>query len=108
MLRIDHGLHFVADQPRVLAGRRHGARIWIGQRNLLVRRGVYGDFQRLVFTHLLSQRGDLVLQPRRLGFRQLAFLTIRRLQRRQIALNARLDLLDAALNGAGENDLSRS
>ena len=35
-----------------------------------------------------------------LGFRHLAFLTIGRLQRRQIALNARLDLLDAALNRA--------
>ena len=40
------------------------------------------------------------LQPRRLGLRQLAFLTVRRLQRRQIALNARLDLLDTALNRA--------
>src|SRR6516164_6001058 len=49
------------------------------------------------------KRGDLVLQPRRLGLCQLAFLTVRRLQRRQIALDARLDLLHALLQlGAGE------
>jgi hypothetical protein len=30
MLRIDHGLHIVADQPRVLAARRHGSRVGIG------------------------------------------------------------------------------
>src|SRR6516164_6633789 len=61
---------------------------------------MHGGFPRLVLAHLLAQRGDLVLQPRRLGFSHLAFLTVRRLQRRQIALDARLGLLDAALNRA--------
>jgi len=98
MLRIDHGLHVVADHAGILAARRHGSRVGIGQGNLLVRRSMHGGFQRLVLAHLLAQRGDLVLQPRRLGFSHLAFLTVRRLQRRQIALDARFDLLHAALN----------
>jgi hypothetical protein len=37
VLGIDGGLHVVADNPGVLAAGRHGARIWIGQRDLLAR-----------------------------------------------------------------------
>jgi len=61
MIGVDSGLDIVADHARILAARRHRSRIRIGQRNLLVRRGMNGDFQRLVLAHLLSQRGNLVL-----------------------------------------------
>jgi hypothetical protein len=45
----------------------------------------------------IPKRGDLVLQPRRSGLRQFAFLTVRRLQRRQIVLvDACHDLVQAA------------
>ena len=53
--------------------------------------------------HLLAQRCDLVLQPKGFGLRHLAFLPVRRLQRRQVSLDTGRDLIDALLQlGAGE------
>ena len=63
MLRVDGGLHVVADDPGALAAGRHRTRIGIGQRDLLVGRRQHARFHLLELLHLLLQRGDLVLQP---------------------------------------------
>ena len=98
VLRIDGGLHIVADNGGSLAASSHGSRVRIGQRDLLVRRGVHlssHGFERL---HLRLERGDLVLQADRVGFLQFPILSPRRFQRCHVALDAGLDLLHPPLD----------
>ena len=61
MLCIDSRLHIVADNPSSLAIGRHCTSIWIGQRDLVIRRGLNGDFHLSKVLHLLLQAGELVL-----------------------------------------------
>lgn len=103
VLGLDRDLDVVAHQARALAVRGHRPAIRIGQRDLLVGRGVDIDLQRLEVGHLFAQLGDLLPQPLRLRLGKLALLAVGRLQRRQIARDAGLHLLHASLDrGAGE------
>ena len=71
MLRIDSGLHVIADDSGASAAGRHGAGIGIGQRNLLVRRGEHSCLKCMKALHLLLQLRDLLLQAGRLGIEHL-------------------------------------
>ena len=63
MLGIDGGLDVVADHAAPAPARRHRAGVWIGQRDLLVRRSAHRRLKGLERRHLLAKSRDLVLQP---------------------------------------------
>ena len=86
---------------------RHRPRVRIGQRDLLVRRGVHLGFQRLERLHLLASAAILSFSRTDLAWRQLALLAVGRLQRRHVALDAGLDLLHPPLSLALVKFLSR-
>ena len=67
VLRVDRGLHIVADDPGALAARGHRASVRVGQRDLLVGCGLHRGFDLLELLHLLLQRRDLLFQPDRLS-----------------------------------------
>ncbi len=103
VLGVDRDLDVVADHPRALAVGRHGPAVRIGQRDLLVGRGMHFRLQGLERAHLLAQGCDLLRQPHGLGLGQLALLPVGRLQGRHVPLDAGLDLLHPPLDrGAGE------
>ena len=91
MLGVDCGLDIVADDTAAPPAGRHGPRIRVRQRHLLVRRGLHDRFKGFERRHLLAKRGDLLLQTHGFGLRQLALLPVRRLQGGQVARDAGLD-----------------
>src|SRR5262249_5443774 len=62
MLGVHCGLHVVADDPRASTARRHGAAVGIGQRNLLLGRGLHLSLDRLELRHLRLQLLKLSLR----------------------------------------------
>ena len=61
VLDVDGGLHVVADKAGAFAAGCHCASIWIGQRDLPIRRGLNGDLHLSQVLHLLLKAGELVL-----------------------------------------------
>src|SRR5215510_4403694 len=88
--------------PVPLACETHGARVRVGQRDLLV--GLLLQFltNRVHALHLLAQGADLLAQPLGLGFDLGRLGAVGGLQRAQVALDAFFDLLMALV------DLARS
>lgn len=95
MLRVDCDLDIVTNHIGPLAVARHGARIGIGKRYLPTRTCLQPGAHRLKVFDPLTQALDLVFQPRRLFFGDLAALAIGPLQGCQITGDIDLGLLDA-------------
>ena len=100
VLGIHCRLHVVADDAGSPAVGRHRAGVRIGQRDLLVRRGLDRDVHLAKVLHLLFQADELVLQTHFFGFRTLAFLPVGRVQRRHVPGDVCIDLLDPPLDGS--------
>jgi SOS response associated peptidase (SRAP) len=66
VLDANRGLHIVADDAGAFAAGRHCASIWIGQRDLPIRRGLNGDLHLSQVLHLLLKAGELVLAGKQL------------------------------------------
>ena len=104
MLRVDGGLHVVADD----AAARARWSPWTARPDRSARSAGPARRARPASRALNAcicsrKRGDLLLQPDGLGLRQLALLAVGRLQRRHVALDAGLDLLHPLLQlGLGE------
>ena len=104
MLGIDRCLNVIADNAGAPAACRHRARVWIGERDLLVWCRTHLDVKLLKTLHLLLQLDNLLLQAGRLGrARRRRFLPIGTVHLMQIARDALLDLLQPPLHlGVGE------
>ena len=76
VLGVDGDLHIVADDAGALAAGRHRTGVGIGQRDLLVGRGLDLLAHLLQGLHLPAQAGDLLLQADRLGLGDIAVLTV--------------------------------
>ena len=63
VLRIRHRLHVVADHAGAFAVGRHGPRVRVGQRDLMVGRFRNRSLHRLKLPHLAAQRLQTVAQP---------------------------------------------
>ena len=100
---IDNGLDVVADDPGSLATGGHRTRIGVGQRDLLVGRGLHQGFDGLEVLHALIQNRDLL--PQLCGL-TLPGRTLRQIRQVECGLGAFEtggDLLDALLHlGAGK------
>ena len=99
VLGIDGRLRVVADNAGVLAAGCHRARIRVGQRDLLVRARLQFVVDRVEAGDLLLQLGELVLEARDLGRRDIGScrgLAIGSLELAQITRDALVDPLPAA------------
>ncbi len=67
VIDLNAGLDIVADNARSPAAGRHGARIWIGKRDLPVGRCKHPGFKALKTHHLLLEPSNLLLQLFGLG-----------------------------------------
>ena len=95
VLGIDGHLNIVADDAGALAAGRHRPGVGIGQGNLFVGRGFDLSVHLLEGLHLPPQALDLLLEAHCLGLGDIIVLPIRTVERRQVARDAGLHLLDA-------------
>jgi hypothetical protein len=92
---VDRGLHIVADHARAPTACRHGAGVGIGQRDLLVRRGLNLLLRLFQGLHLPAQAGDLLGDPLGPGFGDVAVLAVGPVEGGQVARDAGIDLFHA-------------
>jgi hypothetical protein len=95
VLGIDGHLDIVADDAGALAAGRHRPGVGIGQGDLSVRRSLDLLAHLLEGLHLPPQALDLLFEAHRLGLGDIIVLSVRTLERRQLARDAGLGLLDA-------------
>ena len=95
VLGVDGDLHVVADDARALAAGRHRPGVGVGQGDLLVGRCLDLLFHLLEGLHLPPQAFDLLLEAGCLGLGHVVVLPVGAVQRRQVARDAGLHLLDA-------------
>jgi len=93
VLGVYGGLHIVADHARAPSAGRHGARIRIGQRDLLVRRSLDLLLHRLQGLHLTAKAGDLLGDLLGPGLGDVTVLAIGMVQGRQVTGDAGVHLL---------------
>lgn len=95
MLGIDRALHVVTDDAAAPCLHRTGIRV--GQGNLLVGRLVELHLDLLERLHLRLQGRDLVPEWFGLGFGNIRFLSVGRVERNQVAIDARFNLFHPPL-----------
>ena len=101
VLRVDRGLHVVADDAPVAA--LHRARIGVGQRQLLIGTGEHLRFVDLELLHLFLQGRNLLSQPALLQLCCFRFGPVGGVHRRQVTRDALFDLRHPPLHlGRGE------
>jgi len=93
VLGIDGRLEIVADDACAAARARHGARVRIGQRHLLVRCIPDFVFTRCQVPHLCTQPSDLLRQSLRLRLGNVAFFAVGTIKRVEIPVDIVLHLL---------------
>ena len=104
MLGVDGHLDVVADDAGALAAGGHRTGIRIGQGDLLVGCGLDLPSHLFERLHLPAQALDLLLEPDCPGLGHIAVLPVGAIQRRQVARDAGLDLLDA-LGDLGDREV---
>src|SRR5665647_449231 len=108
MLDVDGTLNIVSDHPAASATCGHRASIGIGQRYLLVFSLHHLDVQCIQALYLLTQRRNLLVEPRDLGLRDSFPLAIGAIKLRQVAGNALVNLRQPPLHlGLGEVPVPR-
>lgn len=99
-VHVDGGLDIVAHDTGQAIADHHQPRIGVGERDLLLGRGVGGRFQGLELLHLRFHLDQLLVQTLAAGFHPpcLPFLAIRGIERGQIARNRLVEVSQARLN----------
>ena len=87
-------LQVVADNPSPATTAVHGPGIWIGQRNLMIGRGLDLCGHVLEELHLTAQARDLLPDLVNSRLRDVAGFAIGTIERSKVALDTALDLLD--------------
>ena len=95
MLGVDGKLDIVADDVCTFAMTRHGARVWVGERDLRAGRFLQSGAHSLQVLDPLAKPLDLFLESRRFFFGNFAAFSVGALQRDQIPSDVDLGLLDA-------------
>src|SRR6185312_10234423 len=98
MLGVDGTLHIVPDHSAASAARGHRTRIRIGKRNLLVFGLHHLSVQCIQALYLLTQRRNLLVEPRDLGLRYRFPLAIGAIKLREVAGDALVNLLQPPLH----------
>jgi hypothetical protein len=108
VLGVDRGLHIVADDPGVVAARRHRTRIRIRQRDLLILALHHLGIDRTEPLDLFPQFLDFLLEPHNPCLRHRITTAVSSLQLRYVARDALVNPLQTPLHlGLGEVLIAR-
>ena len=99
MFGVDRDLHVVANDAGATPARRHGSRVRIGQRDLLIGRSQHLLLIGRELRHLLFQLNELFLEARRLQCERLRWLvTVGRIELAQIPRHTFFELRASAID----------